>query len=236
MKNFLSDSISTPLNPIILIIIFIFIGMIPALMLDNGINYFLTCISLGTSFAVVQCAIIQNKIQKDNIRIQLFDKRYAVFQTIIDSITIIKRNNWDRYMLLQNVDVNNQIISIEEELYKCVHLSTYLFDSDFSDKLLKINNGYCAVVQAYKNLLVFSMSTFTEAEAIAFKNLLSSHMLLPDGLNSQLYQDELKEMFPKTYISLLEFSNVCNSYLEIIGQTGILKEFPKYINVDGLDK
>ena len=47
---------------------------------DNAIEYFLSCIGLGISIAVMQCAQIQNQIQKDNIKIQLFDKRYSVFQ------------------------------------------------------------------------------------------------------------------------------------------------------------
>lgn len=45
---------------------------------DKSMNVFLTFIGLGISAAVVQCAIIQNTIQKDNIKIQLFDKRYKV--------------------------------------------------------------------------------------------------------------------------------------------------------------
>ena len=64
---------------------------------DNAIEYFLSCIGLGISIAVMQCARIQNQIQKDNIKIQQFDKRYNVFQSVLETITIIKRDNWDRY-------------------------------------------------------------------------------------------------------------------------------------------
>lgn len=68
---------------------------------DKAMNVFLTFIGLGISAAVVQCAIIQNAIQKDNIKIQLFDKRYKVYQSVLNTITLIKRDNWDRYILLR---------------------------------------------------------------------------------------------------------------------------------------
>lgn len=37
-------------------------------------EYFLSCVGIGISAAVVECSIRQNQIQKDNIKIQLFDK------------------------------------------------------------------------------------------------------------------------------------------------------------------
>lgn len=66
---------------------------------DKTMNIFLTSFGLGISAAVVYCSIIQNVIQKDNIKIQLFDKRYRVYQAVLDTITLIKRDNWDRYIL-----------------------------------------------------------------------------------------------------------------------------------------
>lgn len=63
---------------------------------ENSMECFLTCLELGISAAMVQCTLIQNRIQKDNIKIQLFDKRYSVFQSVLDTITLIKRDNWDR--------------------------------------------------------------------------------------------------------------------------------------------
>ena len=58
---------------------------------EKSMDYFLSCVGLGISAAVVQCTLIQNRIQKDNIKIQLFDKRYSVFQSVLDTITLIKR-------------------------------------------------------------------------------------------------------------------------------------------------
>ena len=60
-------------QPIWLIVFFTLIGLIP-LFVENNIDLFFVCIGTGISIAVVLCAITQNKIQKDNIKLQLFDK------------------------------------------------------------------------------------------------------------------------------------------------------------------
>ena len=79
MKKFWNYINNTPLNPVILILSFTTIGVVLLISLggdENSMEYFLSCIGLGISAAVVQCTLIQNRIQKDNIKIQLFDKRY----------------------------------------------------------------------------------------------------------------------------------------------------------------
>lgn len=93
MNKLIEKIKSTPLNPVWIIIFCIIIGGINLIIMgtdDKSMNVFLTFIGLGISAAVVQCAIIQNTIQKDNIKIQLFDKRYKVYQSVLNSITLIK--------------------------------------------------------------------------------------------------------------------------------------------------
>ena len=133
MNKLIEKIKSTPLNPVWIIIFCIIIGGINLIIMgtdDKSMNVFLTFIGLGISAAVVQCAIIQNTIQKDNIKIQLFDKRYKVYQSVLNSITLIKRDNWDRYILFRGNDINQQFLLVEEELYKSAILSLFLFDDD----------------------------------------------------------------------------------------------------------
>lgn len=133
MNQLMNKIKSTFLNPVWMIVLCVIIGGLYLIIMgadDKSINFFLTFIGLGISAAVVQCAIIQNTIQKDNIKIQLFDKRYKVYQAVLDTITLIKRDNWDRYILYKGNDVNQQFILTEEELYKAVFLSNCLFNKN----------------------------------------------------------------------------------------------------------
>lgn len=230
----------TPLNPILLIIVFAVIGWLAAYLFrysDKSIDFFLTCVGFGLSAAVVQCALIQNRIQKDNIKIQLFDKRYAVFQAVMDSVIIIRRNNWDRYLLFGENDICKQMMQIEENLYRSVQLSICLFDQELYNKLCAVNDAFCKVAKSFKNTLIANEKQFTsQAELQAFLVQFNSQILSDNGFMSNDYEEKLKKTFPKIYINLMELSKECNAYVSFVEECGIKKEFGKYIVVNKLDR
>ena len=240
MRKFWNYINRTPLNPIILIVFFTIAGGFLMISLGddkNSMEYFLTCVGLGISAAVVQCTLIQNRIQKDNIKIQLFDKRYSVFQSVLDTITLIKRDNWDRYILFKENDINKQMILTEENLYKSVQLSVCLFDNDLHSKLVEVNNAFCKVTEAYKNMLTANLEKLADqGNAQEYLSVLTTHVLSSAGLGSEKYENDLKEKFPNVYINLMEFSKECEAYMVFIEQCGILKDLGKYVVVSKLDR
>ncbi|MGM9724072.1 MAG: hypothetical protein ACI3YG_08270 [Prevotella sp.] len=240
IKRFLRYIDATPIHPILLFIIFASLGGIGVYLFQENnkfIDIFLSCLGSGLSAATVQCALIQNRIQKDSIKIQLFDKRYAVFQALLDSVTIIRRNNWDRYILFNGNDVSRQMIDIEENLYKSVQLSICLFDQELYAKLCAVNDAFCKVAKSFKNMLVTNINSLSSEEEVqSFLKQISSQIISQDGLNSKEYKDKLKDKFPKVYISLKEFTDECDAYVSFVEECGIKKEFGKYIVVDSLDK
>lgn len=240
MRKFWKYIRTTPLNPIIPIIFFIILGGITFIMLEdnkNAFEYFLSCIGIGISIAVVQCALIQNQIQKDNIKIQLFDKRYSVFQCVLSSVTIIKRNNWDRYILFNKNDINEQMFKIEDNLYNSTQLSMCLFDKDIYSKLQDVNNAFCKVAKSYKDMLIKIQETFTSKEAIEeYSTIVNFYILSPNGFRTKEYEEELKNKFPGIYINLMDFSKECESYLSLIDTSGIIQDLGNYIIVYNLEK
>lgn len=240
MKKFWNYIKNTPLNPILIILFFTIIGGVLLVTLngsENSMDYFLSCVGLGISAAVVQCTLIQNRIQKDNIKIQLFDKRYSVFQSVLDTITLIKRDNWDRYILFNENDINKQMILVEENLYKSVQLSVCLFDASLHSKLAEVNNAFCKVTKAYKNMLTANLENLVnQGNAQDYLSVLTTHILSSTGLGSKKYENDLKEKFPNVYINLMEFSKECEAYIAFIEQCGILKDLGKYVVVSKLDR
>lgn len=239
MNKLIKKIKSTPLNPVGIIIFCIIIGGLNLIIMgadDKAMNVFLTFIGLGISAAVVQCAIIQNAIQKDNIKIQLFDKRYKVYQSVLNTITLIKRDNWDRYILFKENDINQQFLSIEEELYKSVNLSLYLFDNDICLKLKDINNSFDKVAKAYKKMCIANVQSILSEGRLSEYILLFQHFLTSQQGDSKKYEDELKDKFPKEYIAIMEFSKECDAYLSVVVESKILADIGKYIKVDNLDK
>ncbi len=239
MNKLIEKIKSTHLNPIWIIIFCIIIGGINLIIMgtdDKSTNVFLTFIGLGISAAVVQCAIIQNTIQKDNIKIQLFDKRYKVYQSVLNTITLLKRDNWDRYILYNGNDINQQFLLVEEELYKSANLSLFLFDNDIYLKLKDINNSFDKVAKAYKNMCIANVQSI-QSDRRTSEYILLFQQFLASGQNGSVkYENELKDKFPKEYIAIIEFSKECESYLSVVEKSKILTDIGKHIKVDNLDK
>ena len=118
MKKLLNYLNSKPISPLIIFLCFTILGAITCILIFENSNYAVQCfisfMGLGLSAAIVQCSMIQNSVQKDNIKISLFEKRYTILQTLLDTVTIIKRDNWDRYILFKGNDINYQMIQAEE--------------------------------------------------------------------------------------------------------------------------
>lgn len=224
-------------QPIWLIVFFTLIGLIP-LFVENNIDLFFVCIGTGISIAVVLCAITQNRIQKDNIKLQLFDKRYKVFQVLLDSKTLLERDNWGRYLILKKFDVSTIIFDIEERLYNAAQISCVLFNPDITKKLIEINNQFCNVSEKYKELLQSCPELFTAKDdfsnyiQVLFQYLASNET----SLDCEEYLNKLKTLFPKAYILLTEFSKECQEYLAKIEETKILENIGKEVNIRNIDK
>ena len=226
-------------NPIWWAVLFSLIGLLVLILLrnnDHAMEYFLSCVGIGISAAVVDCSIRQNCIQKDNIRIQLFDKRYNVYKSLIDTMTILQRDEWDRYILLNENDMNKQMLVIEEELYKSVYLSECLFDEVVFNKLVEINSAFCKVADSYKNMLVTNLSNLTTSEVKQkFTSILRTYILSDSPTALQEYNEALKRELPAIYDTLTGFSKDAESYMNFVYKSGILADMKKYIRVDQLD-
>ena len=241
MEKVLNYIKRTPVNPLILMLFFTFFGLgffyIFRDTPNKAIEYFFTSLGIGVSAAVLQCYLIQNKIQKDNIKIQLFEKRYLVYQSVVDSMTIIRRNNWDRCLLFnEETNINKQMLEIEENLYRSVQLSSCLFNTEFVNKLTDVNDAFCKVAESYKTLLISNLEyNLSEEEKQKFIEAYKLFLLSTQEQNANAFEDHLKEQLPKIYIGLIVFSNECNKYLAFVEQTGIMKDFANYIVVRNLD-
>lgn len=240
MSKFWNHIKITSLHPVTPILFSTIIGVVILIVFkndQNAFNYFLSCIGIGISIAVMLCAFIQNQIQKDNIKIQLFDKRYSVFQCVLNSETIIKRNNWDRYILFNKNDINQQMFQIEEELYRSTQRSMCLFDKNIYLKLIEVNNAYCKVVKLYKDMLIKNLATFTSQKDIEeYNKIVNNCILSQEGFRAKEYEENLKNQNPHLFINLIEFSKGCEEYLSFIEECGIKQDIKTYIIVDKLDK
>ena len=237
-------SFNRPLDPIYLVLLFTLIAVIVGiLMKDNPdvLTYFLTLIGIGMSAAMVQCYILQIEIQKDNIKLQMFDKRYQVLQTVLDSITLVQRDNWDRLILLSSeqsrqCDINTQIVDIEERLRQSVDLSIALFDPTFNNKLSLVSKAYSKVAKAYKDMLVQNVIYLQESDnkLQSFVKLMGKYYTNVDNSAACEFDQELEKELPKVFGKISEFNQECSRYMKVIDETDILNDFNKYVIIRDL--
>ena len=163
------------------------------------------------------------------------DSRYPNAEGDIWQHTV-NNDDWDRYVLLKENDMNKQMIQIEEELYKSVYLSECLFDKDVYDKLENINNAFCKVAQSYKNMLVANLSNLSsQDDAQEFLSLFRECLLSSSPTAVQDYNEALSQKQPKTYEALMAFAKEAQAYTDLVYKSGILSDIKKYIRVDMLD-
>ena len=232
-----------PLNPLILLVFCLLIGLALLFLIEDSnraLDIFFVLLGSGISMALLQSAIIQNAIQKDNIKLQLFDKRYQVLEAILDSITLVRRDNWDRFMMFGTENdpnfVNRQIFNTEEKLYKAAQLSVSIFDSELVDKIVQVNNAYCTVARSYKKMFVSNLQSLEDqAKRDKFMSIVSKHFVAPEGLDYEKMDAELKNTLPELYLPLLEFSQECDKYVNLIIDLKVLGDFSKYVIIRDLD-
>lgn len=232
-----------PLNPMILLVFCALVGLATLFFIDDanqGMDFFLAFLGAGISMALLQSALIQNAIQKDNIKLQLFDKRYQVLEAILDSITLVRRDNWDRYMMFGTENdpnfVNRQIFDTEERLYKAAQLSVSIFDTGLIAKIEKVNNAYCAVARSYKKMLVINLHSMEDLSMRdQFMTIVSKHFISPGELDYEKMNAELRDKLPELYLPLLEFSQECDKYVNLIKDLKVLGDFNKYVIIRDLD-
>lgn len=241
IKKICRHAVGTPIHPVLLFLIFSCLGGIVMYLYQEEnnklVNTILSCVGCGLSAAVVQCALIQNRIQKDNIKIKLFDKRYAVFQAVLNTVTIINRDNWDRYILFRGDDSIKQMIDIEENLCNSVQLSKCLFDQNLYKKLCDANNEFCKVAASFRNTLVANAEILSSQDKRQpFSEFFISQIISQEGLNVKEYDAKLQAECPEIYENLKKFSDDCSSYLSFIEEHGIIKDIEKYITINSLSE
>ncbi len=204
--------------------------------LTNDSNLLFGCISAGTSIAILLVYVQQNSIQNSNIKVQLFDKRYKVYQCVLDTIIIIKRDNWDRYILFKEENNSNkQMIELEENLHEATMLSKRLFSSDIYETLVQVNNMFCKVMESYKQMVVKNMELLSAGnDTNNFVNLYKGFLLSENEQQRICFEEQLKMLYTDVYTVMNNFSRLSDKYLDFVQQSNILDDIGKYIKVDKL--
>lgn len=209
--------------------------------ITRSINVFSAIIGTGISVLLLITAIQQNGIQKDNIKLQMFDKRYAVFEAITNSIAIVKQKDYSDLILSGETEyyaINKLIKNADSNLEKQRLLSQALFEDEIYVKIRNISNEFSNITKLhfklYKQNLKLKQSNpllFNEF-SVLFNNTIYA------TTNEEVAQcnNILQEKFPDIHRTITEFNSAAASYSDFIKETGVMTDFDKYLIIHNLDK
>lgn len=229
---------SKNITPTIGILIVSFVIGLLLLLIHEDIDMFFLCVGTGVSIAVLLCSIMQNKIHKDNIKLQLFEKRYQVYSTILETKTLLQRTNWGRYIIAHGNNVNYEILSLEDKLCQAAQLSALLFSEDISKIVHDINDRYHVVADKYKQTLVVASQVLSaEKDKAVLLQILEEYLMSSEKATDNIqFNQRLQTTFPLLFASIIEFTTECQNYLVKIENTQIFHFLEQEVVIRDVDK
>lgn len=204
-------------------------------------DVFLGIIGMGISVLLLITALQQNQIQKDNIKLQMFDKRFAVYEAIVDSRAVAERKDYSDYILSGNTDpftINKLISDVNANLQKQTLLSQALFDNSVYQKVKAICSRFDQITKLHfislKQNLRLQESDPMQLEA--FGALFAKTAMATSSEELKQCDTELMEHFPDIYKTIVDFNEAVAAYSSFIETNGIMGDFDAYLMLDKLDK
>lgn len=202
---------------------------------------FLTIIQICIAWIVCIVAVVFNakqiEIQKNNIKLQMFEKRYKVFQTIVEAKTLINRDDYILNGITQNgyfESFESRITDSFENLRQQTILSLALYDDSIFQKMGGIQERYQKAIIEYRLLpikVAKSKSKIVKKQISEIQKILISYANDPTKMNK-----ELDYLLPGFSDSFIHWSETVGAFNDYINSCGIMKDFDEYLKVENLDK
>ena len=188
-----------------------------------------------TSLLVIN-AIKQNEISNRNIKLQLFDKRYKVFETIVGSHKMITEKDYSN-LIISNLGgdpdfLNKKVLELTAKMHDAAILSQTLFDDELYQKISKAYQKYQELCDLHFKIVKQHIDLSENTE---FKELFKMSLLAINDTERMKYIDDLNEKFPPFQSKNDHFISETAHYTEWIKESNILSDFDKYLKISELD-
>ena len=184
----------------------------------------------------------QERVQRDTIKIQLFDKRYQVFKALVNSRGFITKNRngyfGDEVLVYGDFNIpNKEILNTRNDLYEAMVLSEALFDDNIYNKMQSIYTEYNNLCKLYFDVTKYSIATINENElSQTYANIIKRNLFNSTVSERDICDEELKSKFPSLFCSICLFNRQAEIFESNLIKSGIYSDFDKYIKIFHLDK
>ena len=182
----------------------------------------------------------QTNIFKQDIKIQLFDKRYSVYKALIEADALIKRPDTIKMLLSETIEpyeFKKKIYEYNDNLREKAHLSEAIFDKTIYNKMMYLSSLYHKVFEGFMDLIFKTTGLFkplSEQQGIALLEELDSYInnnmeSSTDNINFNSIHHGLDEVLSPCLACVKEFNNY-------FYESGVIKDFDKYLLIKDMDR
>lgn len=178
-----------------------------------------------------------NSLQRNNIKLQLFDKRYKVFLAIVNAKALITRGDHlvnAFYNANYLNDLGNKMLTALEDLNDAMLVSQTLFNDNIHGKLKEITTAFAHVRMKYYELNIDGLNMRSTLDEKTFNKM--QNIIIENATNLDKMSQELCKILPKMSQKLNSWSDVVKDFNDCIVKSKIMDDFDKYLNVSNLDQ
>jgi len=179
----------------------------------------------------------QNQIQKNNIKSQLFDKRYKVYEAIVDAKAFLDRKDhlMNGFYIENYFDNMGQMFLSKLERLNDAQLSAEaLFSHGTHEKAKNITVLFAKVRMKFFELNLVGHN---------YRNQLSSNQLIQikqivqkNLLDQTTMQQEIEKIIPGIFEKIPEWQDAIKEFNDYIHESGIMTDFDNYLKISDIDK
>ena len=182
----------------------------------------------------------QLKVQRDNIKLELYDKRYAVLKSVLDCEGIFVRFNYENEVVSGGVNeatIEESILSAKKALLKQTVLSQYLFYADdcIYDKMQYISSEYKELAELHFSILKQNFKLIEEDKQMDFYQLFQKIIYSETVDEKEICLKEMNDKYPIIAENLILMNEKSSEFGIKVVRTGIYNSIDKYLKIGNLD-
>ncbi|MFA7082134.1 MAG: hypothetical protein WC135_05915 [Bacteroidales bacterium] len=210
----------------------------------SSYDYKMYCVAIaGVAFSILMSVLIlrltwrisknQEELEKKNLKLQLFEKRYALYETIVKTKTLLDLDNSSEYQLnktliiLEELKSNNIFVELNNKFFYQSEASKFLYDQLLVLKISMIKDRFDSLYFRYTIVFFWFNDEFNkEKDNEPITDIFSR------------FSEKDKYILEKNYLykEISEYKKSYDAYVKYIDESGIMKEFEKYLNIHDLEK
>lgn len=180
------------------------------------------------------------KTQRNTMKLELFDKRYKIFESLVDVFIFLDENlngNFNHEIITyQDLNIpNKRILQTRMNLYKAMVKSEAIYDMNIYNKLSTIYTEYSELTKLYFNIIKSSEVTKNRDSANNYINLIETFLFNSSKSVKEACDKQFKVEFPELYCEINKFNIDAENLKNKISSCGIYSDFDTYLKIHNID-